>query len=564
MAGFDSYTGRAMHAIGRAGQLTREYGHKEIEPGHLLLGILEVKGRALSLLWDLGVEADRIRAAIERRGRFPQRDETVPRSGSSAFSERTKSVLAAATQLSDATGIPWVGTEHILLALIESDDALAGQVLKDESVTPDNVRTLLAGKPAKAKPGRDGPSRRGSPVSNFSESFDDLLQGRRPAWKIVGDDRQRLIAACMDYLTPERVAAWNFDDPGPGRATWILDQLLPLEEVELFRRINSYERWLHTLYALFRRSPEDLDSVTPERFGNGECIAVQAAWTETRETDDELLGWQGECERRGWTNTNENIVAAIEYGRRTPNLDRIASYLPDAPRQEVPVLLNCAMRLAAAVVPRTEEPEPGLQKRLADAGLEALAEAAAAVMAYAPSGPALRVEMDVGTRDVDVWETGFAETLWLAQQTYEDVDRVVNAVVRDPAWQLARIVPRDRADIWERAFRSKRSPGASMMHAFCEWCTEPDRHLLRQHFDHEDIEWAAPALETYLALAPTAEVAHLAESKGRPAWQVEVLDRWLHAPSELRPAKCRARCPWEIVFDYREFDPFGARLHDKY
>jgi hypothetical protein len=36
--------------------------------------------------------------------------------------------------------------------------------------------------------------------------------------------------------------------------------------------------------------------------------------------------------------------------------------------------------------------------------------------------------------------------------------------------------------------------------------------------------------------------------------------RAMHAPPELRPPKTRVRCPWEICFDYREFDPFDVRL----
>ena len=142
---FDAWTRRAIEAMGRAGGAARQYGHDDVEPAHLLLGILEVKGRAVSVLWDLGVDPAQIRTAIERRGRFPSRDQTIPSGGSITYSAETKNVLEIASETVAALGSPWAGTEHLLLAVIEANDDIASRVLKDESVTVERVRDRLAG-----------------------------------------------------------------------------------------------------------------------------------------------------------------------------------------------------------------------------------------------------------------------------------------------------------------------------------------------------------------------------------------------------------------------------------
>lgn len=408
--------------------------------------------------------------------------------------------------------------------------------------------------------------------SDFDRAFEDLLHGRGPAWQVVGTDRCRLVAACIDYLTPERVSAYDFSNPGPGRAAWTLDRLLPLSETGLFRRLNSYERWLYTLYPLFRRSPEDMDSVTPERFGRGEHSAVEAAWVETRAADDDLLGWHAECLRRGWPAecTHFPPLAVVDYCRRAPELDRLVSRLKEAPPREAPVILHCLMRLVASSMPRTAAPESGLVARLRQAGFGAVADAVAGKMEPDPTPRAmetgtftLRIDLDSHHPDPSLWESSLAEVLWTEQQGPDDADRLATGRRVYALPRLARIVPAHRADIWERMLARHAYADPSLIEAFCGWCMPAHRHLLPPHFAHENLEWASCAFETYLALAPREEAARLADDPARPAWQIESLDRWMHAPPELRPPRQRVRGPCEIVFDLRECDPFDVRYKER-
>jgi hypothetical protein len=60
-----------------------------------------------------------------------------------AFREDAQRALAAAGEHAQQLGHPYLGTEHILLALAEQDDSLAGRVLADLDVTPRAVAQAI-------------------------------------------------------------------------------------------------------------------------------------------------------------------------------------------------------------------------------------------------------------------------------------------------------------------------------------------------------------------------------------------------------------------------------------
>jgi hypothetical protein len=71
-----------------------------------------------------------------------------------AFREDAQRALAAAGDHARRLGHPFLGTEHVLLALAEQDDSLAGGVLTDLDVTPQAVEQAI-----------DALARRGAPAA---------------------------------------------------------------------------------------------------------------------------------------------------------------------------------------------------------------------------------------------------------------------------------------------------------------------------------------------------------------------------------------------------------------
>jgi ATP-dependent Clp protease ATP-binding subunit ClpC len=60
------------------------------------------------------------------------------------FSETAKHVLTLAQKEAERAGHSYIGTEHLLIALIEKEDALAGAALKSLGIQIADVRTAIA------------------------------------------------------------------------------------------------------------------------------------------------------------------------------------------------------------------------------------------------------------------------------------------------------------------------------------------------------------------------------------------------------------------------------------
>lgn len=115
--GFARFTPRARTAVVTAQSAARDAENIEIDPEHLILGLLgDNESLAIAILAAQGVEPDQIRAAITLPPATGQKLELVP------FSGPAKKVLELTFREALRLGHNYVGTEHILLALLESED----------------------------------------------------------------------------------------------------------------------------------------------------------------------------------------------------------------------------------------------------------------------------------------------------------------------------------------------------------------------------------------------------------------------------------------------------------
>jgi hypothetical protein len=114
--GFARFTPRARKVIVRAQSAARDAENGEISPDHLILGLLgDDESLANRLLAAQGVNADRIREAIKLPPPTGERHELIP------FDGPSKKVLELTFREALRLGHNYIGTEHILLALLESE-----------------------------------------------------------------------------------------------------------------------------------------------------------------------------------------------------------------------------------------------------------------------------------------------------------------------------------------------------------------------------------------------------------------------------------------------------------
>lgn len=131
---FTRFTEKARLAVVTAQEEARKQKRHEISAGHLTLGIAATTDSlALKALAAQGVSADQLRAAaLASLGDSTGEDEPktmIP------FDASAKKVLELTVREALRLGHNYVGTEHILLALINQDDAFFSELGVDAATT---------------------------------------------------------------------------------------------------------------------------------------------------------------------------------------------------------------------------------------------------------------------------------------------------------------------------------------------------------------------------------------------------------------------------------------------
>ena len=136
MAGMERFTQRARRVLSLAHQEAEHFRQVNIGTEHLLLGfILEEGGVAGRVLRDLGLEPDRVHEIVERISGFGESE-----SGKFELSSDVQQVLEASIAEAKKMGHHYIGTEHLLLALVQNEDYKAMEVLRKLGVTAEQIR----------------------------------------------------------------------------------------------------------------------------------------------------------------------------------------------------------------------------------------------------------------------------------------------------------------------------------------------------------------------------------------------------------------------------------------
>ena len=139
---FNRFTQRAKTAIDLGVESAKSFGHKIVGTEHLLLGLLKEKdGIAAKVLNKLGVTEDILESKIveiEGKNDIGTSDVTL--------SPRSKQILELSGAFANKLKTNYIGTEHILIAMIKETDCVASRLLTTLSVNMQKVfvDTLIA------------------------------------------------------------------------------------------------------------------------------------------------------------------------------------------------------------------------------------------------------------------------------------------------------------------------------------------------------------------------------------------------------------------------------------
>jgi ATP-dependent Clp protease ATP-binding subunit ClpA len=137
---FERYTEQARRALFFSRYEASLLGSMSIEPAHLLLGLLraptDVTREVLLTAGQSDEIRDELKGHIITHAMIPTRVE-IP------FSESAKRALAAAAEEAIGLSHSWIGTEHLLLAILR-EDSLAAHILFGRGLRLETARERVA------------------------------------------------------------------------------------------------------------------------------------------------------------------------------------------------------------------------------------------------------------------------------------------------------------------------------------------------------------------------------------------------------------------------------------
>jgi ATP-dependent Clp protease ATP-binding subunit ClpC len=170
------FTQRARRVLSLAQEEAERLQHSYIGTEHLLLGLIrEEGGVAGRVLRDLGLELEKVEPLVERKTRSGERTPFAKLD----LSPGTKKVLELAVEEARQLNHHYIGTEHLLLALMRYNEGVAIDVLKTLNITPEQIRKqthrALQDSPSSPRPtAAPSPSRRREASSQKTPLVDQL------------------------------------------------------------------------------------------------------------------------------------------------------------------------------------------------------------------------------------------------------------------------------------------------------------------------------------------------------------------------------------------------------
>ena len=135
------FTVKAQNVLNNSLRLARDLGHTYIGSEHLLLSLTaEAESVAAKLLEKRGVTYDAVREALIREIGEGTHSDVTP----ADMTPRVKRVIEHSALESHRTGQSYIGTEHILSALLAEDDSIAAKILTELHASLSDLKADLS------------------------------------------------------------------------------------------------------------------------------------------------------------------------------------------------------------------------------------------------------------------------------------------------------------------------------------------------------------------------------------------------------------------------------------
>ena len=129
---FSNFTEKARISISEAHDAAAEMGHNYIGSEHLLLGLIrEGSGVAAKVLEKNGITAEKV---IEKINEYIGTSSPLPQQTELPLTPRSKRLLEISALEARRLNHKYIGTEHILMAIIRDGDGVAAKILETSEI----------------------------------------------------------------------------------------------------------------------------------------------------------------------------------------------------------------------------------------------------------------------------------------------------------------------------------------------------------------------------------------------------------------------------------------------
>lgn len=138
----NKFTQKAQNTLSRALSSARELGHTYVGSEHLLFALLTEKDSiSARLLLSKGADPDKLKKSIVELAGIG----TPSRVSPSDMTPRVKKIIEASAAESEKSGTNYIGTEHLLMALLNERDSVGVRLLEAEGILPSELKGELEG-----------------------------------------------------------------------------------------------------------------------------------------------------------------------------------------------------------------------------------------------------------------------------------------------------------------------------------------------------------------------------------------------------------------------------------
>ncbi len=212
---FDKFTIKSQELMAQAQALAAKFHHQQIEPEHLLAGMLaEKEGIAVAIFRKLGVSPGSIQQeltmALERLPRVSGAGQ-----GEVYLSGRSKNVLEAAFGEAAKMKDQYVSIEHILLAIMDEKGGQTGAILRRYGIGRESILKVLMDLRGNQTITDQNPEEKYQALEKFSRDLTELARRGKLDPVIGRDEEIRRIVQVLSRRTKNNPVL--IGEPGVGK-----------------------------------------------------------------------------------------------------------------------------------------------------------------------------------------------------------------------------------------------------------------------------------------------------------------------------------------------------------